>query len=315
MRRFRWMFVLVALAASSACGGGGTAIDAGPDAVIDGADGCAGCDAPPACARWTTAPAPARALSVVDDPGPFTEGRTFRVAVEYDAGARELAAMPTVERAAATVTITPRTFRPLLDSPGASERRRLVVPLSLPAGTWQIRADGGAAPLDLSVGPAPLRPCGVSGACELDCDCAAGERCLAGVGLAGRFTACARPCEVDRDCGGRGVCASLEDGLTDTCTLGTPECGPGAPCPAGFVCADGACAPSFTLTQTSRHFCACDSDCDPGLRCVVGDSAGRCQAVCPTDGPWCQGAHVCGPAAADVSGLATTDSVCGFLGE
>jgi hypothetical protein len=76
--------------------------------------------------------------------------------------------------------------------------------------------------------------------------------------------------------------------------------------------------PHFVLSQTTRHECTCDGDCAAGLRCVqpADESApARCQAICPTDGPWCQGPHVCGSIDDDLSGLAGTDAVCGFVGD
>ena len=54
------------------------------------------------------------------------------------------------------------------------------------------------------------------------------------------------------------------------------------------------------------------------LRCVVPWNPAerpRCQAICQTGGPWCQGPHWCASLGQDVSGLAGTDSVCGWVGE
>jgi hypothetical protein len=45
------------------------------------------------------------------------------------------------------------------------------------------------------------------------------------------------------------------------------------------------------------------------------DAEPRCQLTCQTGGPWCEGAHVCGAADDDAAGLASTDSVCVWLGE
>ncbi|MBK9034214.1 MAG: hypothetical protein IPL61_23620 [Myxococcales bacterium] len=320
--------VIACALAVGACGGGGSAVDAGAsDAQGDGAVSADGGDADgggpdgaQACVAWSPAARPATAIAIHDDPGPFTSARTVRIVVEYPAAAAELAAMPVVTRGAGVVAIQPMVFAPDRGAGGPIETRRLIVPLVLPVGVWRIEGVAPTPPtVALTIGPAPLRPCGTTGACAMDCDCdeAAGERCLGGVGLGGGFTACARPCEVDRDCGGGATCASIPDGLWDTCSDLAPECSATVACPLGFACQAGTCAPTFVLGQGSRHPCGCDADCEPGLRCVAATptDAGRCEVACATGGPWCQGAHVCGSASADLSGLATTDSVCGWLGE
>ncbi len=316
---------LIAIVLATACSGGGgqtPVIDAASDAAgaSDGGAADAKIDAPPgACAKWTLAPRPARTIALHDESVAANSARTFRVAIQYEAPSTDLTAMPTINREAGVVTIGVNTFSS--DQPaGAAEVRRAIVPLKLPAGTWQIVARGAApAPaISVTVRPAPARPCGVVGACGMDCDCdeARGERCLSATGLAGAFTQCARPCEVDRDCGGRGRCESVDDGLSEICSM-QPECDVATPCPAGFVCQAGACQPTFVLNQASRGPCGCDDDCATGMRCVGASLAapGSCQAVCPTGGPWCQGPHFCGTADQDASGLATTDSVCGWIGE
>lgn len=312
----RWS--VVAILGVLACSGGPDeqVPDAGPDGPPpDSADGCLGCDAPVACLPWALEDRPATALALLDEPSPIA-GRTLRVQVDVAGAAFDEPAMPDVAIAGATATITPRAFALAGGAGGGPAPHRRIVALRLPAGAWTIAAPG-AAPLAITVGPASLRPCGAPGECVQDCDCdqAAGERCLAGAGLGGPFHACAVPCEVDRDCGGHGSCQSIPDSLLSACASQPPECGPTTPCPAGFACQAGACAPTFVLGSGSRHPCGCDADCDPGLRCVGTPATARCQAVCPTDGPWCQGAHVCGPATADLGGLATSDAACGWLGE
>lgn len=300
--------------ALGACSGGGATVDAaGPDAptVIDDA----AVDGPGACEARTYAARPATSVWLLDDR--VSEGRTVRAAVAVTLDRCDLRAIPEVaiDPVAHTVTITAAVFA--LPAPcGPGERQVRPVAFRVGAGTWTVRAVGAPEALTLTVAPPPARACGaVTAGCELDCDCPRGERCLGGLGLAGQFTACATPCELDRDCGGDGRCESLDDGLEFACVTG-PECDADRPCPTGFACEAGACTPTFRLDQGTRHVCTCDADCDPGLRCLTDDlGAGRCEVACPTDGPWCQGAHVCGPATADASGLARTDSVCGWLGE
>jgi hypothetical protein len=136
------------------------------------------------------------------------------------------------------------------------------------------------------------------------------------MGLGGSFLSCVRPCEHNRDCGD-GACVDLADGHFRTCN-DAPECDDANPCPPGYGCNTGLCEPTFVLSQGTRHECTSDQDCSGGLRCVVatsGTGPNRCEVACRTAGAWCQGAHVCGDAASDVSNLARSDSVCGFLGE
>ena len=135
--------------------------------------------------------------------------------------------------------------------------------------------------------------------------------------LGGAFTACAAPCELDRDCAGR--CASVPDSLELHCGPG-PECGDDRDCPYGFTCLGGSCAPAFSLGERTRVVCQCDDDCAPGLDCVTPEAPGaprRCEARCRTgSGPasaWCDGAYACGAREDDGAGLAEVDAVCGLL--
>lgn len=292
-----------------ACGGGGG--DA-PDAA------CVACDGGDAGAyAWRLTARDATTLYRFEDTSPLAEGRSTRIAIEHDGLACDLWAMPLVEITAATrtVEITPRAFvRAPACTLSASQTR--IVTLALTAGTWTVRATGAPSPLSLTVDPAPARGCGQD-PCTLDCDCdvAAGERCLGAMGFGGPYTACVRPCEHDRDCAGTGACVDLADGHFRTCDT-QAECSDAYPCPGGYACTAGACTPTFTLSQESRGPCQDDRGCAAGLRCVAASTGtGRCEVACRTGGAWCQGAHACGPAAADTSGLAASDSVCGFLGE
>jgi hypothetical protein len=180
--------------------------------------------------------------------------------------------------------------------------------------------DDSAPSITIAVGAPPGRACGGVAGCEMDCDCTStrpGERCLGGYGLGGPFTACATPCEVDRDCGGDGRCESADDGLEQVCYDVGPECSVDRPCPSGFDCAGGACVASFTLGQGTRVPCSCDADCAAPLSCMAdadGEGA-RCEMACPTDGPWCSGPHFCATRYQDISGLAGVDGVCGWVGE
>lgn len=301
----------------AACGGSGGGNGGGdPDA-------CADCTPNPDAGMytWRLEPRAATLLYRYEDTSPLAEGRSTRVAVEHGGLTCDLWAMPDVEIETAdrTVTITPRAFARQPTCTLTASQTRIVTLSGLTAGTWTVRGGGSstATPLTLTVGPAPGRACGLS-PCTLDCDCdlAAGERCLGAMGFGGPFLACARPCEHDRDCHD-GSCLDIADGHFRTCLDGA-ECDGTRPCPPGYACTTGACAPTFVLNQSTRGECASDQDCSGGLRCVEATAAAgpnRCEVACRTGGGWCQGAHVCGPAAADLANLARSDSVCGFLGE
>jgi hypothetical protein len=289
-----------------------------------GGDGGGGAVCEPGTA-WELAPASATALVIMDAP-PVATGRSARVEVTSELADCEERAMPEVEvdTEELTATIRLRVWRQVEGecAAGAGEITRPVV-MQLPeAGSWTISADG-AEPLKVTVELTPAGACGGGGGqCERDCDCDPGERCLRSVGVGGAHNACFVACELDRDCGGHGICSDIADGLDRVCALGD-ECNQqGNPaCPAGYSCDldSDTCNPSFTLNQESRGACTCDADCEEPLRCVRGrsgdDPQPRCQLTCQTGGPWCQGAHVCGAADEDAAGLATTDSVCGWLGE
>lgn len=309
---------VLAAAVVVACGGGGEDV---PDGAL-----CIDCDRDPpdgggaGAFTWRLEARDATTLYGFEDLSPLAEGRSTRVAVEHVGLSCDLGAMPLVEVTAAsrTVRITTRAFvRTPACTLTAGQTR--IVTLALTAGAWTVSATGAPSPITITVDPPPGRACGAA-PCSLDCDCdvAAGERCLGATGFAGAFTACVRPCEHDRDCGGGGACLDLADGHFRTCS-DQDECSAAYPCPTGFDCSlDLVCDPTFVLNQSTRIECASDQDCQPGLRCVEatsGSGPDRCEVACRTSGAWCQGAHVCGPASADLANLARSDSVCGSLGE
>lgn len=308
---------LVVVLGAAACGGGG----GGGGGEID-AGTCSECTPNPDAGMytWTLEPRVATTIYRFEDDNPLTEGRSTRVAVEHSGLSCDLWAMPLVEIEDAdnTVTITPRVFARTPPCTLTASQTR-VVTITLTTGTWTVIGGAGstATPLSITAGPQPERACGLA-PCTLDCDCdeAAGERCLGAQGFGGPYLSCVRPCEHSRDCGD-GVCVDIADGPFRTCDA-APECTDDVPCPAGYTCATGFCAPTFVLGQSTRSECTTDQDCSGGLRCVVataGSGPNRCEVACRTGGGWCQGAHICGPAATDLSGLARSDSVCGWLGE
>lgn len=273
------------------------------------------------CAGWHLATAEASGLAMMDQE-PYEVGRTARVAVSTVLGPCDERAMPqvTIAEADSTITVELQVWRQDGECTNEMEITRPVAFRFPAAGTWTIAADG-AEPISVKVDPEPGGQCGTGNECRRDCDCAGQAVCLRGAGLGGDFNSCARPCELDRDCGGNGTCTDVADGLSRVCSEGG-ECTQDSalPCPDGFSCDvdTDSCVPGFTLNEETRAPCSCDADCASPLRCVRGapdELRGRCQITCPTGGPWCEGSHVCGAAADDASGLAGTDSVCIWLGE
>jgi len=296
-------------------------------AVLVAAAGCGGDDGTPVDAldaastgsTWRLESRPISALYVYRDVAPLAAGRSLRVAFEHELTSCDLWAMPAVTYGAGVATIDARIFT---REPPCTLTTRVtrIVTLTLTEGTWTVRgeAPSPATPLTVAVGPAPARACGAAGECELDCDCdvGAGERCV-GAGGSGVTRICARPCELDRDCGGDRACVDDDLGAFRACGGGV-ECDDNFPCATGFTCVAGACTPGFTLSIDTRHECGGDDDCQAPLRCVeatAGLGPHRCEMACRTGGPWCAGAHACDAAGNDAAGLATSDSVCVFLGE
>lgn len=302
-----------------ACDGGGG--DGDDDGGVP--DACVTCtpNADAGMYTWRLEARTPATLYRYEDDSPILQGRSTRVAIEHGGLACDLWAMPLVEIEDAdnTVTITPRAFAREPACTLTASQTRIVTISGLTAGTWTVLSPP-AAPITLSIGPPPANACtGTVSPCVIDCDCEEeGERCLAAMGFGGPFLSCVRPCEHNRDCAS-GACLDIADGHFRTCVRDTEECHDVSnPCPPGFWCISGSCQQTFVLNQSTRHECMTDQDCLDGLRCVEATAAAgpnRCEVACRTGGNWCQGAHVCGTAAADLSNLARSDSVCGFLGE
>jgi hypothetical protein len=177
-------------------------------------------------------------------------------------------------------------------------------------------------PLVIDVAAAPGGSCGddPETACQRDCDCIHGGRCLSGEVGGAVVQRCVTPCNFDRECSGF-VCGS-SGGLDGVCDQSAQECDPDTrPCPEGFDCvlvgaaqgvASGVCEPTFELNAASRHTCTCDSECDAPLRCAIpfGAAEGRCEVVCQSPSPaWCSQAHVC------EGNLASDFTVCDWVGD
>lgn len=300
----------LAILTLGACGGGGGTdpVDAMPP------------DSDPACGEWTVAPAVGLDVRLFDPATTIALGRTIRIAFEVELTACE-------DTGIVGISVTPEETTGMIEPyllrqvggtcTGTARTVTRVVDFQPPqAGAWMLTIQGvGSVSFTVTAEPTPScdatrSPC----AADCDCDQSAGERCI-GVNQGGPTTVCARTCEVDHDCGGNRCTGDAPGGTPYVCDA-QPECGAGVPCPTGFACTTGTCTPTFTLSQTTRHECACDADCDPGLRCTRPDDLtlpNQCQALCPTDGPWCEGPHVC-----DRSGQDTLDgaaSVCGWIGD
>ncbi len=324
--RARWILVVSLI---TGCGSGGGNVDAGDGDGDGDGDGAVVVDAPvlpdagPTCGvTWQRVEVPTSVLTLLD-PAPLNGARGVRVSVLATMGDCDLLAMPaisfTLESEDAFIQMF--AFRPLGTdcTDGATQVQRPVL-LDLYPGQWRIHAGSppGTETITVVVAQPPDRACNPNLACEMDCDCPEGQRCLGGYGIAGPFTSCAVPCELDRDCAGTGVCNDFTaDGLQFYCETGT-ECDGSRPCPSGYDCNNGVCELPVVLGSQTRVTCDCDADCEAPLRCVEADYFGRerrCELACPTAGPWCNGAHFCGGYGQDVANLAPTDSVCVWAGD
>ncbi len=271
--------------------------------------------------RWRLETRPATSLAVLGDSA-IDEARPVRVTVGTELDPCEEIAEPLVEATADHVTITPRVWVPVGPPCTSTTSRSLSRPMVLAMGgltrvTALIAATGTTDTISLQIPTAP--PDCIPGRmpCQADCDCpdsGNGQRCLT---TADAQTMCAIPCEVDRDCRG-GTCVPSGNGLPWACVASPPERSVDKPCATGWACYSGECQPTFFLETSTRGPCASDADCVPGLRCIEADDPlthPSCQAVCETDGPWCQGPHQCFERNMDVSALAGTGAVCGWIGE
>jgi hypothetical protein len=257
------------------------------------------------------------------DPAPLNVGRTLRIGVTGVRSCNQFRAMPEVEVNAEsrTIVVDLHAWEEVgLDCAGADVLDTRWIPFLPPvAGTWHVQSPAGTERLALTVAAQPSTGCTLpaGGSCDEDCDCAEGV-CLGGNGIGGPFTACATPCEENPDCSGSASCKSVDDGLDHFCDASIAECDAETSCPTGFACTDDACVPDYSLGSGTRVECTCDADCTSPLGCAEpkdADGTRRCEFPCPTGGAWCPGGHVCGPAAWDISGLAETDSVCGWIGD
>ena len=313
----RTALAIALFTALGACGGTSPATDAATSGDSGGsvADGNT-VDADPSCQAWRHVDVGFTDVWLMEA-APVHPERSARIMVSAKHCPGDTASIPTyaptLENEYLAVAMSVWRTGPDCATPELVERP---VTVRFPyQGSWTILNDGD--PLVVDVTPAPAIACGATqSGCALDCDCTAGEKCLSGIGLGGPFTACAIPCEFDRDCLGNGACISIDDGLSSICEASADECAdPQDPCPAGFDCTANTCEPDFVLNGASRHACSCDSECDSPLRCVFqfGADAGRCDVVCPTmsDG-WCQGPHTCNTA---VSVEANSAAVCAWVGD
>lgn len=274
------------------------------------------------CRTWKLLDMPLDSVQLAD-PAPLNVGRTLRLTAFAMISCNQQRAMPlvTVDQVARTISLQIRNWEQtnffclgpdFLDS-------RIITFVPTTAGSWHIKTPGGTDLLTFEVAAAPETGCTPEGAfsCDEDCDCV-DSVCLGALGRAGPFTECARPCEVNADCPGGASCASAADALDHYCNSGTPACAGGGDCPSGFSCEGSACIPDFKLSEDTRKPCQCDEDCTSPLRCVepaAPEGIKRCEFTCQTAGAWCPSGHFCGTASMDVSGLAQSDSVCGWIGE
>lgn len=269
-------------------------------------------NAAPECGAWRKVPVPVVSLAVVDVAAAQV-GRSVRLLVDVEQCPGDLLA-PTELRfdvAEYELFLKASVWRAGADCEHSDIAKRKPS-VSFPrSGQWSLNESLAIAVLSQEAGACGSAP---PGACERDCDCTGAERCLSGDGA--DIKECLVPCQYDRECGGEGICGTSQD-IEDVCVVGQPECeAVDRPCMEGFECSEGTCKPTFVLTGQSRHPCACDADCDVGMRCVEAQAAGSssftCEALCLTtsDG-WCEGAHSCIAQAT----VESTSDVCGWVGD
>jgi hypothetical protein len=270
-------------------------------------------DADPSCAQWRRVPVDITDV-VSAEANAIHPERSARMLVTVEQCPGDLPAQPeygfTLENE--YVALRMSVWRRLADCTAPTTTTRPVTIKFLYAGGWKFLLAGGGTRTITVVG-APNTQCITNTQqCDQDCDCTGADVCLSTYGFGGPFARCARPCELDRDCGGDGRCESPADELPFVCQPGT-ECASPTDCPTGFGCTAGTCEPTFQLNGSSRHACTCDAECDPGLRCTFheGASTGRCEALCLTEtSAWCEGPHVCGAGSVE-----PIPGVCAWVGE
>jgi hypothetical protein len=280
-----------------------------PDAASD----IASADADPSCLQWRLVSVPLTDVHSLEAT-PINPERSARFFVDVSQCPGDLPARPTYGFTLENeyVALTMNVWRHLPDCTTTETVQRPVTIRFLYAATWRFILTNGDT-RNAVVAPAPGTACNTAAStCDQDCDCDSGV-CLSAEGFGGPIAHCARPCELDRDCGGDGTCGSAADDLTDVCQPGGLECTASKLCPEGFTCNTGRCEPTFTLGSATRHACTCDSECDTGMHCAFhsGSTTGSCEALCRTESSnWCQGPHVCG------AGSVEPDyGVCGWVGE
>jgi hypothetical protein len=141
--------------------------------------------------------------------------------------------------------------------------------------------------------------------CLTDCSCAEGLSCIGSYGVAGPYSACARPCNDFLDCRSDETCMEpVPDGMPWVCAGPMDQCSDRVPCPDGFECvsdtmdAPNRCADRRTW-RTVSPVCACDEECAPGERCIGSTDPPRgalCAVPCLRDAE-CGGggSFFCGP--------------------
>ncbi len=224
------------------------------------------------------------------EPGTAIVGRSFRVRarIQHPDGCHTRAMTDVkIDNEAHTVDIRVRDWalsgRPCAD--GATSDARLAVLYLSGEGAWTIRdaSPGGSAELSVSVGRGSVDS-GTRDACLSDDACQLEGVCLAAEVGGEVRQRCVEPCEDDNDCAPHERCAASADGYERVCVEASEPCDP-ASCAPGFACDDtwGRCEAAFTLDDANRDPCTCDSDCAPGLVCVVGAAGPRCEAPCTSE--------------------------------
>lgn len=197
----------------------------------------------------------------------------------------------------------------------AISRRTLLLPAS--EGTFRAVSDDGGSRVEIRVGAIDDLPCSFAGPpdapCILDCQCQMGLVCIPQLGdfVACDGGHCGDPCNtaggaVPPVYGRHLECASSEECRTgvaassdacqpiegEPCDPDAASCEPGLSCPR--TGAPSECDWEVRLSAATRHVCAGDSDCDPGLYCVEHVGGDRsCEVPCFSNEMRCPPMHEC----------------------
>lgn len=209
-------------------------------------------------------------------------------------------------------------------------------------GTWTVTWAGGSVEMLVGGAPPPItcidpRPIGAS--CLADCDCIEGRCVDAGNDAVCAERTCQQVCNtwlrlppftpesldaplLHSECRPGYECVS-DARFGHSCRDPGRDLCDGADCPVGTRCVTDSdltsyCDWDLALSASVRHPCNANSECDPGLDCVVPiegpapkEYRGTCEVRCRTTEQGCPAMHACSNRGSPLN----RDWVCEWLGE